>query len=200
MNKTHFQYNWGWYVAILAAAILLWTSVFSMLEEPADHEKLLVSVFADEVEVELLRTKLDENKGELKKISVDSCGSANTYISVLASARAMASDVVIVEERLLQPGESGEAPVPVEGNFYDFDPAVLRALLGREAELYTVEGKACGVYLTGGNFGDLYKGQGRCVLFFCHGSVNTGGLYGTGEEQNRAAIDLLLYLLEGDHG
>ncbi len=207
----HLQYHVGWYLLVLIAAVFFWSTVFTVLAQPEDSERLVVSYFGDSLNTEGFRSHLQENQEAitsqpLKEISLSQCTGDNLYISAIAMARAQASDIVIVEETLLELDSSGEAMVPVTGNFRPFTPEMLAAVLNilpESLEFYQVEGEIYGIWLptSGQSRFEVWQGSGaRCVLFFGVNSVNLSGLYAVSDTQNRAALDLAEYLLEESNG
>jgi|GEM_PF-4646455 len=204
---SHIQYS-GWkYFVVLLASILFWTTVFSALAHPKAHEKVSISCFVDELEIGLINERLNAEKEsitaqKLKVISVENFPSGDPMLGVLLATRKITSDILIVSENVLALNPSGSAQVDPK-TFIPFSREKLEELLEGKVEnldFYYVEGYAVGIYLnkedgTSGRFGDFYKGNERCVAFLSNESVNLGSLYDIGDPSNRAALDVLVYLL-----
>ncbi len=204
--KTHLGYNWWKYLAVLVAAIVLWNGLFTALAQPEENEKLTVACFAQNVDVEALQTKLEANKASftkqlLKELSVeeylDYANSSMYFSYALASA-----DVFLFSEEMVMPDADGNVPVAYKGLFKPIPMDILSGILGDKVanlKLFEDDGGVYGVYISydglDNDFAELYGEGAACILFFNPESVNLKGLYGKGNAEDGAAIDLLLYLL-----
>lgn len=205
---SHIQYS-GWkYFAVLLVAIVFWSTIFTALAQPKADEKVSISCFVDQVDIDLISNELNANKEnittqKLKEISVESILSTDSMLSALLATRKITSDLLIVGESLLSADSTSSTAIDPK-SFVPFSQEKLEQLLAGRVEnlqYYYVEGYTVGIYLNNadgtsvGRFGDFYNGSERCVAFFSIESVNLGALYDVGNPNNLGALDVLIYLL-----
>ncbi len=204
--KTHFEYYWWKYLAVLIAAIVLWNGLFTALAQPEENEKLTVACFTPDVDIQALRSNLEAHKDSvteqpLKEVSVEAYldyASSSMYFSyALASA-----DVFVFSEEMVVPDEQGNVPVTYKGLFKPIPMDTFAEVLGDKAQglkLFGDDSGIYGVYLNPegqvNRFTEVCENKTSCILFFNPDSVNLNGLYGKGNTEDGAAIDLLLYLI-----
>ncbi len=200
--KSHFQYSWWKYLAALAAAIVLWNGLFTALAKPEDNEKLTVACFDPKVDVKALQARLETDqktftRQPLKKLTVDAYldyENSSVYFSyALASA-----DVFIFSEDMVTPDENGNVPVTYKALFEPIPMERFSDILGDQSPKLFADGSdVYGVYIRGeGRLADVFGENRACVLFFNPESVNLSRLYGNGNTEDGAALDLVLYLLK----
>lgn len=205
---SHIQYS-GWkYFAVMLVAIAFWCTIFTALAKPRADEKVSIACFVDQVDIDLLSDQLNAEKEiittqKLKEISADSILSTDSMLRALLSTRKITSDLLIIGESSLNADPSSSTAIDPK-SFVPFSPEKLQQLLSGKVDnlqFYYVEEYTVGIYLNNadgtsdGRFGDFYNGSERCVVFFSNESVNLSALYGIGESDNSAALDVLVYLL-----
>lgn len=206
--RSHIQYSIWKYFAVLLVAIAFWFTIFTALAQPKAHEKVSISCFVDQVDIDSISNQLNANKEnitaqKLKEISVESILSTDSMLSALLATRKITSDLLIIGESSLSSDSTSSTAIDPK-SFVPFSQKKLeKHLAGRvdNIEYYYVEGYTVGIYLNNddgtsdGRFGNFYNGTERCVAFFSIESVNLGSLYDIGDSNNRGALDVLIYLL-----
>ncbi len=188
----HLQYAWWQYVLVLAISAVLWIAVFTSLAQPKDNEKLDVCFFGDQCDSVSLNEQLSKDiraitQQTLKEVTVSEGASSESTIYEAVMAGMYISDVMVFEKGIL-PDEylKGHFPQIPEGEFEGLP-------------LYRIDGVAYGIVLNPGyttRFSERYEGEKLCIAFFCPESVNTGGLFGKGQEADNAALSVVRYLAE----
>ncbi len=205
--KAHFQYNWWKYLAVSVVCIVIWNGLFEALAQPNENEKLTVASFVQGIDAEAMQTKLEANKDNITDQAIKTV-SVEEYLdyadsSMYFSYALAAADVFIFSEDMVTPDKDGNVPVTYKGLFKPIPMDKFSEILGERAEglrLFEDNGEIYGIYLTyeavANNFTEVCEEGISCILFFNPDSVNLNALYGKGNAEDGAAVDLLLYLLE----
>ena len=202
--QRHLQYYLWCYLAILVVAVVLWTSVYGIIESPDANERLTVSYFGNDYDGEGLRLDIENNisnitSQKIKKISTHCVGQTeSTVFGSMIQTDLYSSDIMVFEDWAITDELASMSFRPItselEEQFSDLAP-----------EYYLIDGVKCGIILNPqgenlNNFTKYYSGSGLLVAFFAPYSENLGGAYGTGGEDDRGAIELMRFLLEEAYG
>lgn len=187
--KQYWQYNWWKYVAVILLPILLWTTLFGILKQPAPQERLRILYIGEALDSTALKKELtaflsEHTSQKLKEISVNT----EQYCdSTLLTARCFEYDLILIEQTKLPKNAGSSVFSPLTTQQISYFP---------NATPYCEEAmdKACGYLLdpaqrTG--FSAHYSGSNPCYLFFSPESVNIYPESGTD-----AALQAAKYLLE----
>lgn len=189
--KQYLQYNWWKYLAILLIPILLWTTVFGILQKPAAHQRLHILYIGEKLDTAALEQQLSAalptlTTQQLKEIRVNTERPELTSLGTLLSARIFSYDIIILEQSYMQDsiGQTCFSPLP-------------DALTDHFPNIYW-ENETAYALLAGesSRFSDFYTGEQDCYVFISPESVNFGGLSGNGSSGNDAALQAVYYLLE----
>lgn len=183
--KRYWQYNWWKYVAVILLPIILWTTLFDILKQPAPEERLRILYIGESLNTAALEEELaawlpDHTAQKLKEISVNTEQRCDT---TLLTARCFEYDIIIIENPHL-PQNVGRQVFSSLSEHRQFP----------NAALYYEEEIPCGYLLeaeTSTGFSAHYAGQNTCCLFFSPESVNCDPEAGTD-----AALQAAKYLLE----
>ncbi len=196
----HLGYRWYFYLLILLAAVVLWTSVYGILAKPNANEQLTVSYFGEDyngtsLEQDIIKVLPEITEQKIKKVLYDGVAyKDNSYFGQMLQTRLFSSDIMIFESGI------------VDGEFINMSFRPLTAELEAElsaagAEIYRVDGVAYGVSLEkSSNFSKYYEGELSCFALFAPYSENMAGAYGIGNESDGAAIELMKYFAEVPNG
>ena len=186
--KQYWQYNWWKYLAVILLPIVLWTTVFNIIKQPAPEERLHILYIGDSLNAAALEDSLSDflprhTTQQLKEISVNTEQNCDT---TLLTARCFEYDIIIIEEPYL----------PTNAGTQVFSVLTAQQLsLFPHAAPYCEDGEStCGFLLTleaSSGFSAHYNGQNTCYLFFSPESVNCNPQSGTD-----AALQAAKYLLE----
>ncbi len=202
----HIQYRLPAYIVIIALPIVVWSIVFSILARPKYNEMLTVEYFGKSYDITAsgneIRDSIDDiTDCNIKKIDFRLALSDNGGIfSQVVEARLYSSDILIFEggiwtDEILK---SNLMPIP------DESMERLSSMLPEDAEFYTIDGAVYGVILSGNGkvnrFTEHMKADGAAIAVFSNISVNASGIYGVGDRDDSAAIDLICYLLSNPSG
>lgn len=189
--KQYLQYNWWKYLAIILIPIMLWCSVFDVLQKPAPHERMHILYIGENLDTAALQQKLsaalptltDQPLKEIRVRNEQFCD------STLLTARCFEYDLIIIEASRSQE-KLGQRV------FRELPPELIT--LFSTAPLYreTVESseKNYGFLLKPEDetvFSSCYSGSDTCYLFFSPESVNCNPAGG-----NDAALKAAYYLME----
>ncbi len=218
----HLRENWAKYLAVLAAAILLWGVVFDSLAKPKYNEQVVISFFGDEIDIKGINERLYASRESftsqpLKNIYISYEQNDIADLNQILMARMETSDIIIFTEDMLVDKDGGNARVALYAHFRFLGagdkPELLKNIIGERADsleyFYDTDingvKRPIGIYLNGFDgaegkniFESHYNGKHRCVAVFCQKSVNIGKMFDGGDGTDTAAIDALLYLLGGD--
>ncbi len=222
MNKklnVHIQTYWMQYVAVFIAVMVLWIAVFDAMAQPKRHEQVAITFFGDKMDMAGINDKLYSSKNDfteqpLKNVYMNMRLYDDSMLNQLILAELEVSDIIIFTEDMLIKDKDGQAKVAPATLFRflgeEGEPELLKKVVGDKADeleyFYDtdINGKSrpIGIYLTSSDgekntFEGYYTGDYRCVAFFCHSSVNLGGMFSGEESAQRAALDTLLFLLGG---
>lgn len=193
--KIHFQYNWLKYLAIAAAAVIIWLSLFSIIAAPKATEKLYIAFAGNNFDYTLLQSELNKNSEsicgkKLKEISVVTAENGTTVFHQQLFAFSQSADFVIIEDDDMPEdiGKTYFAPLNEEDITKRFG----------ETELYKENGQIYAFKIEGGNFSNYYSGNKPCWVFLTVTSENLSLLNGKGNKEDDSAIKVLEYLL-GDN-
>lgn len=200
MNKTrvriHLQYGWWIYLLIVAAAAVVWCTVFAGLAQPRANERLnlvLVGEFdAEALSEDLLETLEGKTVRPLKEINVEVVSGENGMLADIITMRCIGdTDLIIFEASyLLEDMESCVAAL---------DDDMLDTYIGH-SERYEENGEALGLLLYDGekktNFSEYYSGHDVCWAFVTPVSQNAAALNGEGDEADDAVLRVIRYLME----
>ena len=97
--KQYLQYNWWKYLAIILIPIILWCSVFDVLQKPAPHERMHILYIGENLDTAALQQKLsaalptltDQPLKEIRIRNEQYCD------STLLTARCFEYDLIIIE-------------------------------------------------------------------------------------------------------
>ncbi len=200
----HLQY-FGWcYFAIAAAVVILWTSVYGILEKPNANEKLTISYFGNDYDGEKLENDIKQNlsnitEQQIKEVTFDHVREANSsLLGSMIQTRLYSSDIMIFPNRMLD-----EEFITL--SFRPLSSELEAHLNDMDAVLYKINGVSYGIVLNNtengkNNFSKFYAGEEELIAFFAPYCENLGAAYGLGSKNDRAAIDVIKYFLEGSNG
>ena len=196
----HFQYFWWCYVAILIVAVVFWTSVYGIIENPDANEKLTISYFGSCYDGEALKLEIEKNinnitSQNIKEINVDYVNQTEELVlGSMIQTSLYSSDIMIFEE-----GAITEEFVSM--NFRPFTSELEAYFSDIDVEYYVIDGIKCGIIINPQErntnlLTKYYSGNSTLIAFFAPCCENLGGVYGTGDNEDDAAISLMRFLLE----
>lgn len=188
--KQYLQYNWWKYLAIILIPIMLWCSIFEILQKPAAHQRMRILYIGENLDAAALQQKLssalptltDQPLREIRVKNEQHCD------STMLTARCFEYDLILIEASCL-PEKAGQRV------FGELTPELLS--LFSAAPLYeeAVENakKNYGFLMEPDEksvFSSCYSGKNTCYLFFSPESVNCN------PDGNNAALKAAYYLME----
>ena len=202
---SHFQYHWIKYILIIVLPIILWTSIFDILAEPADSERFRIYFIGEGLNCEDLSAHIEnqipfltEQASRIREVSVSSSIVPDETASSVAMARSYDYDLIIIPESFMSKN-IGQA------NFNALDTQLVDELLSSVTyytEPFYEEERSYGMVLFDGQqnnvFSEYYNGTETCYVFFSSHSVNLGQLNTTGNTEDDVALTVLDYLLSED--
>lgn len=189
--KQYWQYNWWKYVAVILLPILLWTTVFNIMKQPAPRERLHILYIGDNLDAAALEKALnafvpEHTSQKLKEITVRTEQQCDT---ALLTARCFEYDIILIEQPHL-PKNVGEQVFPP----LSAQQQALFPHIKQYEKITETEEKSYGFLLEPNDhtgFATHYSGVNTCYLFFSPESVNCDPRNGTD-----AALQAAKYLLE----
>ncbi len=199
----HIQYSWWCYLLLVLVSVVLWTSVYGILEKPNANQKLTVSYFGEGYDGAALQGEIEQNLSiitdqEIKEVTLDIVKETNeSLFGSMLQTRLYSSDIMIF-------GEGTLTDEFITMSFRPMTTALEAYFDGIDIELYSIDGINYGIVLNSegdsdNNFSKYYSGDKKLIAFFAPYGVNLGGAYGSGNNEDKAAIELLIYLLEGSN-
>ena len=194
MKKISFEKHWVTYLAIILIPIILWTSVYDILAEPADNEKFAILFVGDGLDCEGLAAYISENYSDprMKSISVESTTILDSIYYDYLKTRCYNYDLIIFTEGNMKE-HLGRVVFEREIMLSDY------ADLLPESDYYYEHINDMdipfGFVVADGDIDNLftrfYSGDERCCLFLSPRSVNLGGINGEGEKGDDYALIVL---------
>ena len=189
--KQHLQYNWWKYLAIILIPIMLWCSIFEILQKPASHQRMRILYIGENLDAAALQQKLsaalptltDQPLKEIRIRNEQYCD------STLLTARCFEYDLIIIEASRSQE-KLGQRV------FRELSPELIDLFSAASLYQETAESseKNYGFLLKPEDetvFSSCYSGKDTCYLFFSPESVNCNPAGG-----NDAALKAAYYLME----
>lgn len=201
MNKSHLQYHWWKYVAVLIVSVILWCSVFNTLAKPAQNECLNILFVGEDINTEHMKETVEAKlvhltDQDVKQIKVSQLSISGQDLLQVLQSRFYEYDLVIISQSHMQDNmgvtlyyESMKSTL--SERFADFD---FYAEIGQDyAAIYGVQ-----LMADRGAFWDFYNGSETCYCFPSPNSVNFGGLNGKGNQNDDCALVIMEYLIKGE--
>lgn len=189
--KQYLQYNWWKYLAIILIPIILWCSIFEILQKPAAHQRMRILYIGENLDAAALQQKLssalptltDQPLREIRVKNEQHCD------STMLTARCFEYDLILIEASCL-PEKLGQRV------FRELSPELIPLFSTVSLYRETVESKEknYGFLLEPDGktvFSSCYSGKDTCYLFFSPESVNCNPAGG-----NDAALKAAYYLME----
>lgn len=191
--KSHISFNWWKYLLLAAAFIAIWAYIFHLIGIPKDNEKIEICFVGDNVNDESLSEDISNalpsiSKQYIEEVNIEVLNYADDYLMsiTLATRLTGGTDFLIFEADKIGTLKNFIEPV---------DKEKFTAYFG-ELEFYNQDGVDYGFKISGkGKFSNYYSGSKECYVFFSPASVNLGDLGGKGKADDKAAIEILRYLL-----
>jgi hypothetical protein len=182
------------YVLVAAAVILMWSAVFESLRIIKDDERLAITIYNIDCDIEALREDILQQlpsltEQELQAVYVETYDHYHqqTYADNILTAQIAQTDLVIIPEHLLD-----QIEVP-----FHF-PALPESLITENT--YQVDGVSYGILISGegmkNRFTQYCQTDVTCYLLISSTTVNLGGVNGRGEVSDDVALQVLRYLME----
>lgn len=194
----HFRNCFWIYLMIVLLVVAFWTTVFDNLASPASNEKVSIFFIGPGLDSSALEQALfaqiqDLTQQPIRQITVDAINTMDQTAAVqLLSTRIYDIDLIILPGEMLK-----DFPV---STFFPEIPQEKLALYLSQPRYFCEAEVPYGILLydaeENSRFGKFCVGNDDYYAFFSSRSVNLGGLLGTGEMQNDAALAILKYLLE----
>lgn len=198
MKELKLKYYWWAYLLIILFPIVVWNIVFAEMQKPADNEKISILYVGESLDAEKLQKDLTDILPELTDQYVEVIY-VNTiildeahYYDVLRT-RMYTCDIIIIEEDYMKDnvGRVLFKRFPMDKMPDDFSSVQYYC---EETE---IGNKEFGFVLNQDSKLMKYIGKdAKCYVFVSPISANLGGLYGEGNTEDQAALDLLKYLLK----
>lgn len=198
-SKISSRLTYSWWVYVLSAAVfvVLWLWIFSAISQPAANEKIIISYVGSSLDEEALQSDLGEElhvltAQNIESVTVETVISDNAYTLTNALwARSLDSDIIIIEH-------SSMFETIGSTFFLPLDSAAYTEVFGEVQFFKDADGELYGILLTDGSGGNVfsryYTGEEQCWLFFTSQGVNTGGLNGSGNTSDDAALKVAQWL------
>lgn len=199
MKKISFEKHWVSYLAIILIPIILWTSVYDIIAEPADNERFAILFVGDGLDCEGLAAYISENYSDprMKSITVESTTVLDSIYYDYLKTRCYNYDLIIFAESEMKE-QLGRVVFEREIMLSDY------AELLPESDYYYEHINETDIpfgFIVADEglenlFTRFYSGGERCCMFMSPRSVNLGGINGEGEEGDDYALKMLCALLE----
>ena len=197
--RSHLQYSWWKYLAIVLIPVIVWSSIFNILRTPDPDQRVHILYVGSHLDTQVLQSKLSAvlpglTSQELKSVTVTTADTEAMSYSTL-DARCFDYDILIFEESYM-PEKVGQAV------FVRLTDALLKQF--PQAVYYQEDVEDAGILTYGfcisptehTPFTDCYSGTQRCYLFVSPRSVNFDTLNENGRAGNDGALKAAQYLLE----
>ena len=198
--KRYLQYNWWKYIAIVLLPILLWCTVFDLLDQPEKNETLRIVYVGKNLDTVALQQALEDvlpelTQQDIAEITVTQSIPSGVYYFDFLMAQSIPNDIIIIPQSQYRDNIGA-------GAFSRLSEALMDDFDGVPLYTETVEDTALAFGFV------LYDGTGEtrfssfctepevCYLFPSPESVNFAGKNGAGNACDDAAIKAIEYLLE----
>ena len=188
--KQYLQYNWWKYLAIFLIPMILWCSVFEVLQKPAAHQRMRILYIGENLDAAALQQKLSAalptlTDQPLREICVKNEQHCD---STMLTARCFEYDLILIEKSCLQEKLAQRV-------FRELSPELITLFSAVPLYQETVESneKNYGFLLEPDGktvFSSCYNGNDTCYLFFSPESVNCN------PDGINAALKAAYYLME----
>lgn len=198
MKELKLKYYWWAYLLIILLPIVVWNIVFAEMQKPADNEKISILYVGESLDAEKLQKDLTDILPELTDQYVEVIyvntiilDDAN-YYDVLRT-RTYTCDIIIFEEEYMKDnvGRVLFKRFPMDKMPDDF------SFVQYYCEETEIGNKEFGFVVNqDSKLMEYIREEIKCYAFVSPISANLGGLYGEGNIEYQAALDLLKFLLK----